>query len=189
MVECMIKIVKIVCPVCGCVLSVKDEIDLERKFVTCPACRHKLPFTAFRRVLETNGYMPSMGNMDPNTQIAATNYTLGRLKAPKLDMTFQLQPGRNVIGRKSPESAATIQIPCEKSRRMSREHLVIEAKKVPAKGFVHYVSLFKERENATYIGRARLEYGDCLVLSHGDIIKLPDMDLIFEIPNEETTDI
>ena len=71
---------------------------------------------------------------------------------------------------------------------MSREHIVIEIKKVPAKGFVHYLSLYKEKVNKTFVGNEPLVYGDCIILNHGDIIKLPDADLRFEIPNEDDTD-
>ncbi len=71
---------------------------------------------------------------------------------------------------------------------MSREHIVIEVKKLPVKGFVHYVSLYKEKVNKTSIGNEPLLYGDCVVLNHGDIIKLPDATLRFEIPDGEETD-
>jgi hypothetical protein len=66
---------------------------------------------------------------------------------------------------------------------------VIEVKRVPAKGYVHYVSLYKEKVNPTYVEDELLQYGDCLVLSHGDVIKLPDVTFKFEIPDEDATEI
>ena len=52
----------------------------------------------------------------------------------------------------------------------------------------HYLSLYKEKVNKTFVGNEPLVYGDCIILNHGDIIKLPDADLRFEIPNEDDTD-
>lgn len=103
-------------------------------------------------------------------------------------VSFQLKPGRNIIGRKGQNSDANFQIDTADKRSMSREHIVIEVKKLPVKGFVHYVSLYKEKVNKTSIGNEPLLYGDCVVLNHGDIIKLPDATLRFEIPDGEETD-
>ena len=72
---------------------------------------------------------------------------------------------------------------------MSREHLVIEIKKIPGKGFVHCASLYKEKVNPTFIGQNKLEYGDCVILHHRDLIRLPDVEARFEIPDNEATDI
>ena len=117
------------------------------------------------------------------------NLTLGRVKICGTAISYQLRPGRNVIGRKGAKSGADFQIDTGENRFMSREHIVIEVKKLPSKGFVHYVSLFKEKVNKTSVGDEPLLFGDCIVLNHGDIIKLPDANLKFEIPDDEATDI
>ena len=62
-------------------------------------------------------------------------------------------------------------------------------KKVEGKGFVHYVSLYKEKVNETLINGVRLEYGDCVVLKDGDMLRLPEATLVFEIPDGEKTDL
>ena len=54
---------------------------------------------------------------------------------------------------------------------------------------MHYVSLSKERVNKTFINNTQLLYGDTLILQHGDIIKLPDINVRFEIPDDEATQI
>ena len=71
---------------------------------------------------------------------------------------------------------------------MSRNHLVVEVKKVPGKGFVHCVSLYKDKVNETKVNDTQLEYGDCVVLKNGDLLRLPDATLVFEIPDDEKTD-
>lgn len=190
----MNEIIKIGCPVCGSVLSVLDQPGIASKFVTCPVCKNKSPFPAFKRILnkeehteypeeETMPYYPE--DTDFRNGI---NYTVGKLLIPALNLSFQLKPGKNIIGRKASASSATCQIPCE-TKRMSREHLVIEIKKIPGKGFVHYASLYKDKVNATFIGQNKLEFGDCIVLNPGDIIKLSDVEARFVIPDEEGTDI
>lgn len=200
----MNEIIQIKCPFDGAVLSVKNQPGIETKDVICPICKHKYPFTQFKRVTQT------MDNREPGTEYPGNeehtryaygnhsneetdfgqmNFTLGKVRLLGTGVSYQLKPGRNVIGRKGEKSNADFQIDTAEKRSMSREHIVIEVKKVPSKGFVHYVSLFKERINKTYIGDEPILYGDCMVLNHGDIIKLPDASLKFEIPDDDATNI
>lgn len=201
----MDEIIQIKCPFDGAVLSVKNQPGIESKNVTCPICKHKYPFTQFKRVYQTNSnddpdteYPGGEGektryahgdNSSEDTDLGQMNFTLGRLKILGGSGSYQLKPGRNVIGRRGQKSEANFQIDTGEKRSMSREHIVIEVKKVPNKGFVHYISLFKEKVNKTYIGNEPLIYGDCVVLAHGDVIKLPDANLKFELPDDEATDI
>lgn len=194
-------IIQIKCPFDGAVLSVKNQPGIETKNVTCPICKHKYLFTQFKRVTS------NVSNDDPGTEYPEggehtryeneekteigkqTNYTLGKVTVTGSGLSYQLKPGRNVIGRRGQKSEANFQIDTADKRSMSREHIVIEVKKIPVKGFVHYVSLYKEKVNKTFINNEPLFYGDCIVLNHGDIIKLPDATLSFEIPDEEETDV
>lgn len=197
----MNNILKIGCPVCGSVLSVQNQPGIESKSVTCPVCKNKSPFSAFRRIASNTGnaskaettkypgFKGASAKEETETDIdKGPNYTLGKLIIPALGLSFQLKPGKNIIGRKASASSATCQIPCE-TKRMSREHLVIEIKKIPGKGFVHCASLYKEKVNPTFIGQNKLEYGDCVILHHRDFIRLPDVEARFEIPDNEATDI
>lgn len=193
-------IIKIKCPYCGAVLSVKNQAGIESKSVTCPICKQKSPFKDFKKIIENpndertqypgddekTSYKTSS---DPGTDIGTgLNFTLGKLRVMPSGPSFQLKPGKNIIGRQASKSIADYQIPTDPSKRMSREHLIIDIKKVPGKGFVHYASLYKERINPTFIGSEQLEYGDCVILNHGDIIKLPDVNVKFEIPDDEGTE-
>lgn len=200
----MEEIIQIKCPFCGAVLSVKNTPDIESKNVTCPICKHKYPFTQFKRVQQYNSddprtkYPGGKDDTDYNyygkksneeTEVGQTNFTLGKLTILGGSGSYQLKIGRNVIGRRGQKSEANFQIDTGEKRSMSREHIVIDVKKVPGRGFVHYLSLFKEKVNKTYIGNEPLVYGDCIILAHGDVIKLPDASLKFEIPDDEGTDI
>lgn len=199
----MDEIIRIKCPFDGAILSVKNQPGIENKLVTCPICKQKFPFSQFKRITPAPSYqeegeteLPDMDGRargygaEEHTTIAQSqaNFTLGRLKVVGTATSFQLRAGRNVIGRKGMKSLADFQIDTAEKRAMSREHLQIEVKKVPGKGVVHYVSLCKEKVNRTFVGNELLMYGDVLILNHGDIIRLPDATLKFEIPDEDMTE-
>ncbi len=204
----MDEIIQIKCPFCGAVLSVRNQPGIETKNVTCPICKHRYPFSQFKRV-QGNGASEDpdteypdggrhSGGLDDHpryvneekTEIGEQpNYTLGRVKVVGSGRSYQLNPGRNIIGRCAQKSEANFQLDTGEKRSMSREHIVIEVKKLPAKGFVHFVSLFKEKVNKTFIGNETLLFGDCVVLKHGDMIRLPDATLRFEIPDGEETEL
>ena len=202
----MDEIIKIKCPFDGTILSVKNQPGIEHKQVTCPVCKNKYPFTEFKKVgpipsndEEGDTIYPGMKQQakpsyyqeeEPTTtELPQMNFTLGRVKVVGTAVSFQLHSGKNVIGRKGVKSVADFQIDTAENRAMSREHIQIEVKKVPGKGFVHYVSLYKEKVNKTFVGDTQLVYGDVLILNHGDILKLPDATLKFEIPDDDATQI
>ena len=58
----MDEIIQIKCPFDGAILSVKNQPGIETKNVTCPACKHKYPFTQYIRV------GPTVNNEDPDTE-------------------------------------------------------------------------------------------------------------------------
>ncbi len=181
-------IIKIGCPKCGSVLTVKNQIGIESKNVTCPICKTTYPFLSFKAMDSMDDDEPTQyPDLERDTN-PKENLSMGRIKVPNTSLSFQLMSGKNIIGRKARESKAHFQIPCQ-NKRMSREHLVIEVSKVHGKGFVHYASLYKKLVNPTYIGETLLEYGDKFILNHGDIIRLPDVDIHFEIPDDDRTEL
>lgn len=179
------------CPWCSATLRIRQTPGMESKNITCPNCKYTSPFSQFKKVIpveeESVTCLPGVeGNITP---LAKENLIIGRLIIPFSGISYQLLPEKNVIGRKASASMANFQIETGDNKRMSREHLIIEVKKVPSTGFTHLVSLFKERVNKTFINSTELFWGDTLILQHGDIIKLPDMDIRFELPDEEATQI
>lgn len=202
------KNIKIKCSFCGKILMLKDEPGIDEKTTTCPVCKQKLRIGDCQRVKDRKEEVTEYPDWRPaneekteyhnpadseNTHVGKSpfeNLTLGQLKVLPSGPSFLLRPGQNIVGRKviNPPHA-DFEIPTTVNR-MSRQHLLVEVKKVPGKGFVHYASLYGQRANATFIGNNRLDVGDCLVLNDGDIILLPDQPDIrvkFEIPNEEKT--
>lgn len=179
------------CPRCSAVLEVKMQEGIEDKNVTCPVCKRKRPFKEYQRVANPNADSGEHTQYEDELtkNEAKQNLVLGRLAVEGMEETaYRLQVGRNVVGRRASNSTADFQVPTGESRRMSRNHLVVEVKKVPGKGFVHCVSLYKDKVNETKVNDTQLEYGDCVVLKNGDLLRLPDATLVFEIPDDEKTD-
>lgn len=174
---------KIKCPICSAVLMVTYHEGLESKAVKCPICSKNTPFANYKKIVDKEE-RTIYRDKTHNETVGQLRLTTGNASPIKLKL------GKNVIGRKvTMESQATVQIPTEGSKRMSREHMIIEVKYIPGKGVVHYASLYKEKVNATYINDMLLEYGDCVIVNNGDLIRLPDVIVKFEILDDEGTDL
>lgn len=174
------EIIKIKCPNDGDILTVQKVPGIESKYVTCPTCKQRMKFTDFKVIQDSEEETTIFGG--------GKNLIIGKLKVKSTGASYQLKIGKNVIGRKSPKSSADIQIDCP-NNRMSREHLIIEVKKSPTEGFIHYARLFKGHVNATFVGDLELEEGDEVILKNRNVIKLPDVDVEFTLPDEDETDI
>lgn len=196
----MNEIIQIKCPFDGTILSVRNQPGIERKNVTCPICKNSYPFRDYRRVMPgeqvrrgpTPPPMPGAGGYGGqddggHTEIPQLNMIIGRVTVEGRGSSYQLKPGRNVIGRQAQRSQADFMIDTGESRQMSREHIIIDVANEPGRGFVHRVSLFKERVNDTFVGKDKIFYGDRMVLNHGDMIRMPDAVLRFELPEEDAT--
>lgn len=189
------ELIKIGCPNCGNVLGVKNISGIETKYVTCPICHFKAAFINFKRIGtpissddrtkypddKITGYNNSL-----STSNSGVNNVVGSLKVLNTGQVYQLKPGVNIVGRMAQGSEATIALP-NVSKKISRNHLVIEVNNVPGKGMVHYVSLCKSLVNLTSVGNSVLEFGDKIILNNGDIIHLPDVEIRFELPDLEQT--
>ncbi len=186
--------IKAKCPYDGTRLRIPNKPD---KTFKCPVCKRDIPFSQFNLVTATpksdseptaectevsTHILLGTNQRSSNVNATDTNSTIGVLFLVGSDTQYQLKLGRNIIGRKAKLSSADIQIDTANKRSLSREHIIIEVKKVKGKGIVHFVSLYKQVVNKTFIDNVPLLYGNCIVLAHGDTIKLPDVALRFEIP-------
>lgn len=187
-------VIKIKCPNCGGPLKLKLGFQNMDIAVPCPICKVSSPLKSYMKVSELkqsdNTEYP---DDDEKTTfgVRVVNGIIGQLKVQDaLQPSFPLKMGRNVIGRKAKSSTADIQIPLpvEQRSRTSREHLIIDVDKVKDKGVVHYLSLYpKSKMNETLFNGEKLSNSDRVILKNNDIITLPDVKLVFEIPDEEGT--
>lgn len=179
-------IIKVKCPYCGSVLKIK-KINNYNALLKCPACRQSATLSDYKVVV----------NKEPDKTICSTecgdekNYTIGEicLLPEGSAQSFKLKVGRNVIGRKCSSSKSDFQIDTNGKNRMSREHLVIDVKNDPYLGYIHCASLYKEKVNDTFIRNEKIEYGDCVIVKNGDIIKLPDASILFRMRDGDETEI
>ena len=191
--ESMNEILQIKCPWCSAVLTVRNQADIASKNVTCPICKRQSPFVLFKAVLpqaEAHTCYPQPNEVSRNAQgIASEDLRIGKIIVADKGLSFQLKCGKNIVGRLASGTKADIKIDEEGTKKISREHLIIEVTRIPGKGFVHIASLYKERVNPTYINQTPLLYGDHIILQMGDRIILPNVTLRFEIPDEEATEL
>lgn len=183
------KIIQIKCPWCSAVLSVKYQEGLEAATVTCPVCKRKSPYSQFKPysvpLEDSTCYPAGMGYEEK----ASSHSPIGRLFIPSTGSSYTLCEGENIVGRSASVSQATIGLNVGSNKKISREHIIINVVNVPGRGIVHTISLYKERVNQTSVNGNILTFGDNIILKHGDIINLPDLDIRFEIPDPDQTEI
>lgn len=172
--------IKIGCPNCGSVLLVAEFDGMETRFVTCPICKARSPFTAFQRMDDGGDALTQYGGRPALRQQFA-----GMLTDAATGRRYFLQKGRNIIGREAPTSKATVRLPCT-DKKMSREHLFIDVD-ASADALTHRATLAKSRVNPTRINNTPIEYGDSVLLQSGDIIELPGCELHFTVSEKGTT--
>lgn len=181
----MDNVIKIVCPVCGSVLLVKQQPGLEKKSVTCPICKNINPFSSYKIKTDDSGEHTEYPGNNPGGEDCRT----GVLSLVGSERCLRFEAGKSyIIGRQCTNNTADFVIP-DSSKRMSRSHLTVEVAKVPGKGMVHKISLFKKEVNDTFINNVKLDFGDKVILRNKDLIKLPNAVLRFEIPDEDGTEI
>ena len=165
----------ITCPSCRSRLRCKQRLDLEHKTITCPVCKQKTAFCNFK--IEK----PIM----PSPPIYLYD-VIGKVTVLPDGPSYQLMKGWNVIGRLAMCLLADFNIPTD-NKRISRRHLIIDVKEGPNGGFLHYVSLYNQFVLEAYVGDHELKYDDRIVLRNGNIIKLANLELLFEIPGQAIT--
>lgn len=174
---------RIICPSCKCVLTAKYFKGIESKIFPCPKCgvKHKyteyLPYPAQQdetdigdvlRYRAANKQTPVQTD-ETELESVKSAVTIGCLKLPDEEELAQLKEGRNIIGRASSTSTATIQVK-DTTRTMSRNHYYIDVL-VYGSTVRHLLSVVPEAPNDTKLNGVKLEKTDKLVLNNGDIIR------------------
>jgi len=158
---------KSICPKCKSVL----EFDRTAfSVVKCPKCNYTGKVADFKE-LEPETMPP------PGPGAGNKFYKPGMLELIESDAQWLqqerlviLKRGMNTIGRKSPNSTATIQLPAT-DEYMSKNHASIEVIMKADGAFEHRLSDWNSK-NGTFHKGERLEKGDVIKLMQGDTIKL-----------------
>jgi hypothetical protein len=84
--------------------------------------------------------------------------------------SITLKRGTNTLGRTSPNSSSSIQLPTT-DPYMSKNHLIIDVVMKPDSTFEHRLSDNRSM-NGTFLNDIRIEQGDVIILSPGDTLRL-----------------
>lgn len=182
------ELIKIKCPNCGAVLTIKKTPGLETKSIPCPVCKKTSKYIEYK--VPKKQY--NSQNEDDTTTIGDETQTghlkqwsIGKLQKTGTNQTYSLSSGVNTIGRKAQTSNATIQIDTD-DLTMSRAHSIIEVRKLKTGGYIHYFSN-AQNKNATYINSELIENGDRIILHGGETIKMSNTTLKFILLSEDDT--
>ena len=186
---------RIKCPSCGVVLDVQNSKNELVKQITCPKCKAVLQvkFPPQQEPLEAKTYYapPKQPVADNGaTQLAGSNYGATQLvtDTPKIStsakllydgISYPLEEGQNIIGRKGNTSKATIQIATD-DRYMSRQHCSITVTTLPD-GTKKAVLSNYQNKNLTSIDGQEIETGDAIRLTDGNNITMGHTTVTFKL--------
>ena len=186
---------RIKCPSCGVVLDVQNSKNELVKQITCPKCKAVLQvkFPPQQEPLEAKTYYapPKQPVADNGaTQLASSSYGATQLvtDTPKIStsakllydgISYPLEEGQNIIGRKGNTSKATIQIATE-DRYMSRQHCSITVTTLPDETKKAVLSNYQNK-NLTSIDGQPIETGDAIRLTEGNSITMGHTTITFKL--------
>lgn len=184
--------VKVKCPNCGKLLSVKEVPDLDKKIVRCSICGERRLFSEYRKVEEQASqssddteinYPKGKAKGSDDTYVVDSDVTLLNNSAYLVDMQtkkeYALKDGKNFVGRKANSTPAKVNVRIETTDRgFSRAHLGIEVIKMPD-NVRKYKICNDDNKHFTFVNGDKLEKEDILFLKNNDIIKSSTVELQF----------
>lgn len=186
---------RIKCPSCGVVLDVQNSKNESVKQITCPNCKSVLQvkFPPRQEPLEAKTYYapPKQAVADNGaTQLAGSSSSATQLVAntPKSivsakllygGISYTLEEGQNIVGRKGTTSKATVQIATD-DRYMSRQHCSITVTTQPD-GTKNVVLSNYLNKNLTAIDGQPIATGDVIRLTDDNSITMGHTTVIFKL--------
>lgn len=175
----------ITCPICKkqYKLSVNDPSSLAKKTFTCPNCKYSAPFTTLIKGLSNSAV--TNGGSAPAPQVHnATKVKPMTGQTPKAYLTvvgtnsrFVLEQGMYVMGRRSSDSTATLQLAPDIS--MSRQHARMAVKMVGGKLMAQVMSM--KAANPVFLNGMVCPEGKPCSLKSGDTLQLGTTKVVFTI--------
>lgn len=183
----------IVCPACKKQYKlIPNNLEaLAGKSFLCPKCSYSVPFPALIKELQNIKNKPTtqetsspVTHSDKPAQHSETKVSRGAAGQQKASITvlsnnakFIVNPGIYIIGRKSSDSMATLQIAPDIS--MSRQHARLVAQLVAGKLVVQISGL--KAYNPVLINGKLLPHGNPYTLKNGDTFQLGNTRCLFAI--------
>lgn len=180
----------ITCPICKKQYKIasKDSTTLARKTFSCPSCRYSAPFSSLIKELNAPQPITRPENIDSftsNQQIHPATKVSSNLNAQlRVYLTvlnnnarFILNPGIYILGRKSSDSTATLQLAPDIS--MSRQHARLSVQLVGGRPMAQVVGL--KANNPVIINGKVSAVGHPYTLKQGDKLQLGMTTIVFSI--------
>ena len=186
---------RIICPKCKAVLDVKNSQNETVKQITCPSCKTVLQvkfqpqqepmeaktfYAPPKQPLADNGATQLVGSsfgatqlvMSPKKEVSKANLVFGGVSYP-------LEEGRNIVGRKASTSTATVQIETA-DRYMSRQHCSITVTTLPDGTKKAVLSNYQNKNQTTVDGQS-IDIGDEIRLTDGNSITMGHTTITFKL--------
>ena len=168
--------INIKCPGCEVVLRVTNSKDEPEKRFACPKCGKRIvvPFYKLKPEdgeTQLDGKEGSQSTQMCGDDILQSCYLLHEGKQ------YDLAIGSNTVGRLVSTSIADVQIDTD-DLFMSREHAVINVRRLPNGSLKIDISNFKNK-NTTKVNGMLLEHDDAIVLHDDDTIEMGSTSLSF----------
>ena len=182
----------ITCPVCKkqYKLTPKNAASLSKESFTCPNCKYAAPFTALIKDLPVpqpitrTEEAPGSGQQDKATHsatkvahVATNNQPKAFLQVAGSDSKFLLSQGTYVLGRKSSDSKATLQLAPDIS--MSRQHARLVVQLVAGKPVAQIMGL--KADNPVIVNGKVCAAGQRCTLKQGDQLQLGATTFVYSV--------
>jgi len=153
-------------PQCGAVLKFDRTAG---DWVTCPFCKQRRKVADFREK-EPPTAVPDNSSIEKMYKPGILEMTESDARWLQKERTLELKTGVNTLGRMSPTSTASIQLPTT-DEFMGRNHATIEVN-MKANGIFEHRLSDNGSKNGTFHNGKRLEKEDVILLVPDDSIKL-----------------
>ena len=169
--------VEIVCPRCQVRLSVTNSKHEDVKRIVCPQCGKQMDIR-FRRPKSEDG-ATQLGGVPTGGETQLGGAVVHPMSCHLMlnGKRYDLQIGRNTIGRKAKTSTADVQLDTD-DLFMSRQHAIINVRRLPNGGITTSISN-DQNKNATLVNNMELAKADEIVLNDGDQIKMGETIVTF----------
>lgn len=175
------------CPICHKPyrLTPKNPASLSQKSFTCLSCRYTAPFsTVIKELSATQPATFSESPQKPIMQHAATKVSKREDTLSKVYLTvmntkarFVLNQGIYILGRKSSDSTATLQLAPDIS--ISRQHARLAVQMVGGRTMAQVIGL--KSNNPIYVNGKMYMAGQPCTLKSGDKLQLGMTTVLFSV--------
>ena len=189
---------QVICPHCKKKLEVSNPNNKDLLQVTCPSCQtiFRVSFVPQQAPLVppkkptvesgatqlaggNNGATILGGAMSGATQLGPSPKKESSARLVFNDLSYSLEEGQNIIGRKANTSKATVQIDTA-DRYMSRQHCAIMVTTLPD-GTKKVVLSNYQNKNQTTVDGQSIDIGDEIRLTDGNSITMGHTTITFKL--------